>query len=169
MAAIEQNGGQPLRHSIAVELGEREFAIIEAGYRRARVWKTRFLSDLYGPLQVELQKISGFSLDEKTLFEDLARLQPTIALVLVDLVDVVIELLITYSSALEEEREYIEANASDRQIIAAFWEVLRLANPLPAGLFGRLAGLARTGTLPSWPSPNWDLDLTKATSTASAK
>ena len=139
--------------SRTVVLGEKEYTITEAGHRRAKGWKKAFMDRFYQPLQAQLVDLNALDLDSLSL-GDLPTLSPFVETLLTDTVDVVAELVISYSPVLEEDRDAILEAASDRQIIAAFWEVLKLANPLSVEALAQLSGLAKIGTLPNSPLPN---------------
>ena len=141
--------------SRTVVLGEKEYTITEAGHRRAKGWKKAFLTSLYQPLQAQLVELNALDLNGLDL-GDLPTLSPFVTTLLTDYVDAIAELVITYAPALEDDREAILDTASDRQFLAAFWEVLKLANPLSVEALAQLSGLAKIGTSLSLPSPNGD-------------
>lgn len=140
-------------HTATVTLGEKEYTITEAGHRRAKGWKQAFMDRFYRPLQAQLVDLNALDLDGLSL-GDLPTLSPFVETLLTDTVDVVAELVISYSPVLEEDEDAILEAASDRQIIAAFWEVLKLANPLSMEALAQLSGLAKIGTLPNSPLPS---------------
>lgn len=70
--------------------------------------------------------------------EDLFKLFPLAESIFIQGIEAIYELLIAYSPVLAEEKDYIAENATDRQIVAAFREVVTLADP-----FGVVAGLNR--------------------------
>lgn len=137
-----------------IVLGETEYEVSEAGHRRAKGWKKTFLESLFQPLQAQLVELNALDLDAGLTLGDLPTLTPFVTTLLTDYIDQVAELVITYSPVLEEDRETILDTASDRQILAAFWEVLQLANPLSPAILAQLSGLARIGTSQSLPSPS---------------
>lgn len=137
-----------------IVLGETEYEVSEAGHRRAKGWKKAFLDGLFRPLQAQLVELNALDLDAGLTLGDLPTLSPFVTTLLTDYIDQVAELVITYSPVLEENRETILDTASDRQILAAFWEVLQLANPLSPSILAQLSGLARIGTSQNLPSPN---------------
>lgn len=136
-----------------VVLGETEYTITEAGHRRAKGWKKAFIERFFQPLQARLVEINTLNLDTLTL-GDLPVLSPFLRELLTDTIDNVAELVISYSPVLEADKDAILESASDRQIIAAFWEVLKLANPLSVETIAQLSGLAKIGTSQNLPSPN---------------
>lgn len=139
-----------------IVLGETEYEISEAGHRRAKGWKKAFLEGLFQPLQSQLVELNALDLDGGLTLGDLPTLTPFVTALLTDYIDQVAELVITYSPVLEEDRQDILDTASDRQLLAAFWGVLQLANPLSTALLAQLSGLARIGISPNSPSPSGD-------------
>lgn len=131
--------------SRTVVLGETEYTITEAGHRRAKGWKRGFLNTLYQPLQAQLVELNALDLNGLDL-GDLPTLSPFVTTLLTDYMDAIADLVVTYSPVLEEDRETILDTASDRQFLAAFWEVLKLANPLSTEAIVQLSGLVKIGT-----------------------
>jgi len=136
-----------------ITLGNTEYTIQAAGHRRARGWKKAFFSDLYEPITVNLTTLNNVNETPLTL-ADIPRFTPLAQELLIGTIDAVCTLLIGYSPVLEAAREEIEENASDAQILAAFVEVLKLANPLPPGFLAALNGPALNGILTNSPALN---------------
>ena len=136
-----------------ITLGSTEYTIQAAGHRRARGWKKAFFAELYEPITENLTTLNNVDETPLTL-ADIPRYTPLAQELLIGTIDAVCALLIGYSPVLEAAREDIEETASDAQILDAFVEVLKLANPLPPGLFGGLNGLALSGILTSSPALN---------------
>jgi len=145
-----------------ITLGEKDYTIQAAGYRRARGWKKTFFAQLYDPLIAQLGAVNEIS-DGALTLGDLGQYTPFAQGILLDSIDAVFELLIGYAQPLENDRESIEETASDAQIVDAFWEVLKLANPLPPGLLAGGNGLGLMGILQNLPSQNGDSDRAKVT------
>lgn len=129
--------------SITVKLGEKEYEVKTAGFLRSKPWKQRLLNEVK-PL------FSGISESQEIEFKspaDLINLMPLAEQLFVESVDLVIDLLITYSPILETDRDYIEAHASDKQIFGAFQEVVKLADFLGlTSQLNRRFGLMQIGT-----------------------
>lgn len=111
--------------AITIRLGDREFEVTEAPILRARRWRKQFTETIL-PLVEEVAQARDIAFETP---EDLLQLRPLVSKILVDALDQVVDLLLLYSEALEAEQEWILANASERQAVAAFWEVLKLAVP----------------------------------------
>lgn len=120
--------------SATVRLGERDFVVTEAPRIRSRVWKERFMAEV-NPL---FSKISGAKDMPLNGPEDILALLPVFESLFTSGFDTIFDLFLAYSPDLEADKEYIEQNATDRQIFAGFSEVVRLADP-----FGMVA-LLRT-------------------------
>ena len=74
------------------------------------------------------------------------RLWPVIETLMIDGLDNLFELLLAYDAQLENDREYIEATATDKQILSAFGEVARFADPFGVlNLANRQIGRKMTG------------------------
>lgn len=124
--------------SISVRLGERDFEVKTAGFARSKPWKKRLIDDVK-PLFEEIGLAADFKIDEPG---DLLRLIPLLEILFLDGIETIFDLLIAYSPALEAEREYIEAHSTDKQILAAFQGVLKLADPFGVvQMMGRRIGL----------------------------
>jgi len=125
-------------------LGEREYTIREAGFAASKVWKKRLMAEVK-PL------FNTFSDAPNMTFEtpaDLMNLFPLVESIFVDGIETIFDLLLEYSPALKEDREYIEANATDHQIVSLFREVILLSDFL--GLIAQMSasnGPVMTGTL----------------------
>lgn len=125
-----------------VRLGERDYEIQEAGFRRAKPWKQRLLAEIK-PL---FERLGGAGEIQFEKPADLFQLLPLAEDLFVGGVDTVCDLLIAYSPVLEADREYIETDASDRQILAAFQEVVILADPFGVVMqLNRRLGRTTTG------------------------
>lgn len=132
-------------------LGAREFEVQTAGFKRARPWKKRLFEEVK-PL---FERVGGASSVDITTPADLFKLLPLAEELFTDGIDLVCDMLITYSPVLEAEREYIEEYATDKQILAAFQEVAALADPFGLiPLLTRRIGRATIGTSSNSPSAN---------------
>lgn len=137
--------------STTITLGERDFVVSAAPFIRSSPWRKRLVAEVK-PLFDMAATAPDMTFERP---EDLLQLWPLLNAILVDGIDTVFELLIAYSPVLEDERGYIENNATEKQILAGFQEVVRLSDPFGlAQLLGRRTGLARSGTGQRSPSPN---------------
>ena len=137
--------------SVCVRLGEREFAIRTAGFVRAKPWKKRLLTELQ-PVFEEIGGATNMSFNSPA---DLLKMIPLMQSIFLDVTDKMLELLLAYASELEAEREYIEQNATDKQIMAAFQEVVKLSDPFGVvALVTRTYGLTTAGTSSNLVSAN---------------
>lgn len=135
--------------SIAVKLGEREYAIRQASFIRSRPWKKRLLDEIR-PL---FERINGAGNIEFNSPSDLVQLLPLAEDLFVAGIETIFDLLLAYAVELEVDREYIEAHATDKQILVAFQGVVKLADFLGVtGQLNRQLGRGLTGTLSNSPS-----------------
>jgi len=125
------------RESITVALGDREFKVEALSIRESKGWRHKF-SERLQPLLDILPTLPDVDITKP---EELVKLTPVVQGLLTDYLDEAIEVLFEYSPALNEEREWIEDNATEKEAIAALMGVLKLANPFPlAGLSGVVTG-----------------------------
>jgi hypothetical protein len=110
--------------STTFRLGERDFTVKQAGFLRSKPWKKR----LFDEIKPLFDRLSGASDIEFNSAADLLQLLPLAEDLFVDGIETIYGLLIAYSAELEADREYIEAHATDKQIFAAFQEVVKLAD-----------------------------------------
>lgn len=145
--------------STIVRLGAKDFEIQQAGFRRSKPWKKRLLTEIK-PLFEQVTGAKDITFDAP---EDLLQLLPVVESLFVEGIETILDLLVAYSAELEAERDYIEEHATDKQIFAAFQEVLKLmdffgAIPMLNKQFGRMG----TGTSQNLQSANGDSDPTKS-------
>ena len=122
----------------------RQYVVTEAPMLRGRRWRHQFNEKVLPAIE-GLMRAQDLEFDNT---EDLANLMPLVTGLLSDIIDDVVELVITYSSELEGDREWIEENASEGQLIGAFFDILQLALPLAevGSWFGNLSGPKVTTT-----------------------
>ena len=116
---------QPVR----VTLGETDYEIKPLPIRQSREWREK----LNGPFAVLVNVLSNAESIELTDSKQLGRLVSTMSSTVLGSVDMMLDLLYDYSPELKANRETIEAQAYDDEVMAAFLEVLKLAYP-----FGKL-------------------------------
>lgn len=127
-----------------IRLGNRDFEIQSASYLRAKPWKKRFVEEIK-PLFESLGELKDMQFDSPA---DLLKIFPMVEMLFLEAIDKVFEMLISYSPILEAEREYIENNATDKQILIGFQEALKLADPFEMiQLASRKIGRGTIGTL----------------------
>jgi len=123
--------------AVTVTLAGKAYQIEPLPMRPSRAFRERISGQIGGLAQaldtagkgdVELSDLSGIA----ALIE---RLGGTLA----GSVDLIADLLFDYSPALQADRERIEAEAFDEEIIAAFGEVLKLLYPF-GGILSSLTG-----------------------------
>lgn len=120
--------------TVTVRLGENDYEVREASFAISKPWKQRLMTEIK-PLFEKLSGAPNMSFEKP---EDLFKLFPLAESIFIEGIESIYDLLIAYSPALTADAEYIANNATDRQIVAAFREVVLLADP-----FGVVAGLNR--------------------------
>lgn len=132
------------RESITIKLG-REYVVYALPIRDSKAWREKFVATVK-PLLDGLGQASQVEFNSAA---DLIKLMPLLETLLTAGVDRIIELLFAYSPELAAARATIEAEASDKEAIQAFKEVLALADPfgLLASFSGSPNGLVNGETL----------------------
>jgi hypothetical protein len=105
-------------------LGEREYVIREAGHKKSSAWRYRLMTEIR-PI---FEQVSGISDIKFETPSDLMKLVPVAEQLFVNGIDQIYELLLDYSDDLRADQEYIQNNATDRQIFFAFQKVIGLAD-----------------------------------------
>ena len=111
--------------TITLRLGEKDYEVKEAGFIVSKPWKKKLLEEIK-PL---FEMLTGGLDIEFSTPADLFKLLPLAETILVDGVEKILDAIIGYSVVLQADHEYIINNATDRQIVAAFREVVLLADP----------------------------------------
>ena len=129
--------------SVIVKLGAKEYTITQAGFLKSKPWKKRLLEEV----KPMFEDVNGASDIEINSPADLLKLLPMAEKLFVESTETLLDLLVAYAPTVEADREYIEAHATDKQILAAFQEVVKLADFLGlTGLLTRRIGLKVSGT-----------------------
>jgi len=147
-----------MSRTITLTLAERTYDVPMAPIRRARAWRTQ----LQAPLNEVLGLFSTNISVELNSVSDLLGLADKFIPVLMDAPETLFTLLLAYAPALETEREFLEENAYDDELVTAFLAVLRAAFPLDR--LTSLLGPANPATLTSSPVPSGVLPTTTLTS-----
>jgi hypothetical protein len=137
-----------MARSVSIALGGRQYEVKALPIKASRAWRERF----NGPMGqvLEIFNVSQIELNSPA---DLGRLLGSLKDILLGSLDLAADLLFSYSPALAADRERIEAEAFDEEMVAALIEVVKLA--FPFGEFVKLArGLQSRATLTSSPAPS---------------
>lgn len=141
-----------------VLLGEKEYIVREASHVRAAPWTRRLMSEVR-PLFEQVKEAQGIEFSTPA---DLLQLWPLVEHLFTGALDKLYEMLIAYSPELEADQQYIADHATNRQILAAFQEVVRLADPFDlVPTLTKQIGRAAIGTSPSLPVQNGAVRLKK--------
>lgn len=120
-----------------VTLGGVQYTVNELPSRRAAAWRESMRAKLGDVANL----ISAAPETDISSSAALANLVRSLGGTIIGSTDTIIELLFAYAPALAADRERIEAECYDSELLSAFVEVVKLAYP-----FGQLAGLlARFG------------------------
>ena len=131
---VESKPVAVLGRSLQVTLGGRSYAIQQRPIRAAREWREK-LGSLLGQIVSVLQNTGSIDL---TKAADLAQLAGVLRDVVIRAPDIAWDLLCEYSSEIAADRDRIEEESYDDEIMAALLEVLKLAYPF--GGLGQLMG-----------------------------
>jgi hypothetical protein len=112
----------------AVSLGGREYMVRPLPIRAASEWRAQF-NARFSALTDLLANADRIELNSA---EDIARVVAIARDVLLTAPDVLFDLLCAFAPEIAADRERIENEAYDDEVIAAFAEVLRLAFPFGA-------------------------------------
>jgi hypothetical protein len=126
--------------STKVNIAGREYEIAALTIRQSRAWRTE-LESLFDGVASILSSGDTRITDKGSVQALLGQLKDLI----VRAPDKAAELLYRYAPNIAADKEHIEENGFDEEIIAAFLEVLKLAYPL-GGLTRLLSGLAARRT-----------------------
>lgn len=150
-------------HSATVMLGGRQYQVAELRSRPNAAWRAR-LQVPFESLVAKLQAAEATDLSDAQGLADLVR---SVSGTLLGSVDILTGLLFCYSPELAADRERIEAEAYDSELLEAFVAVLGLAYPFGdvAAKIGGLAALGRKRppTSPSSPSASGAAGTTSST------
>ena len=124
--------------SIVITLGDREYEIKELTTRKNAAWRVQ-LQEPFGNLVQMLQDAPTTELNN---LRDVGSLVQSMSGLLLGSIDTVIGMVFAYSPVLAADRDYIENEAFDSQLLEAFTGVLGLAYPISTWA-GKAAGLAR--------------------------
>lgn len=146
--------------SETIILGGRTYQITERPTRANKAWRDQ-LTAVLEPVAGIVEQVTGgaLSLPESVeemrakpqLLTDLGGVVKRLTGLLLEGLDNVLDLTLDYSPALKADREWIEGNAYDSEILAAFTAVLGLAYPLG----GVIHQLVKIGSPTPATSPNF--------------
>lgn len=104
---------------------QREYTVGPIPHARSEKWRGILLSDLK-PIFEELGAASDI---EFATPADLIKVVPLIQTVLGDTLDIVFRLVVSYHPALSKDKRWIKNHASDKQLIHALTQILKVADP----------------------------------------
>lgn len=143
--------------SIQVNLGGRQYTIESLKFRAERAWRKKYdvtINELIGAVS-KVKELSSKEFDTTGgLFKEIGMVllshADDLIRALLNSPDILLEAICDYSPVLSADREFIEENAYQDEIAAAFVEVLKIAYP-----FGSLLGIVTSlGSVEKQTSPN---------------
>lgn len=129
--------------SIQVTVAEREYTITPLPIKRNREWRKRFDA----PIRDAANLISEVGSYADTEFKDMKKMVgeigkavsgslPAVVNHLLGSADTITEAVFDYSPAMQEDREYIEENGFDTEIVGCFISILGVAFPFGEAIRG---------------------------------
>jgi len=124
-----------------VEIGGKTYTIHEAKRKANAKWRQRFQAE-FVDIAALIESLPGAELTPETVSTIIRQIVDKVG----GSVDTLAELVFSYSPELEADREFVEEEAYDSEIMAAFTAVLKLAYPFGSALeaLNSLAALGRT-------------------------
>lgn len=122
--------------NVTVTLAEQQYLIKELPSRKNMEWR-QAISEPFGELVDALTNAPSLEVDNAAGLAQIGQLVRMVTSRVVGSIDLMREALFDYSPALDGDRERIENEGYDSEIVAAFTQVLRLAFP-----FGQMIDLA---------------------------
>jgi len=110
---------------VKVTLGGRDYEIEPLRYKKSQAWRRQLSEKIDGIANV-FSTVIELEIDSA---EDIALIVTEAKSVLLDSMEDVFDLLMEYSPDLKKDREFIEEQAYDQEIVDAFIEVVKLAFP----------------------------------------
>jgi len=130
--------------SVVVTLGGKPYEVRALSIRAAREWREKFQQ----PFQAMAAALGGMESIELTSGKSIADLLNVLQETLLRSPDTILEMLYAYSPEVMADKERIEREAFDDEVIAALVEVLKLAYPF-GSLLSLIPGPASKPTLTS--------------------
>lgn len=112
--------------TVEVTIAEKTYEIQALTIKPTRVWQQRAQQ----PLNMMLQAIESAQTTELSDIGSLVALAREVSTVLLGATDIVLELTLAYAPNLAADRDYIEENGYNEEIMTAFIEVLKMVYPL---------------------------------------
>lgn len=109
---------------IKLTLGSEEFTVRELSARKNSEWRKQ----LDVPFKAMLQAI-GSADEQINSTADIPGVLTRIQDLLIANADLVPDIVISYSSALEEKRAWLDENATESEFLEAFMQIARIAYP----------------------------------------
>ena len=130
--------------SVVVSLGGKPYEVRALSLRAAREWREKFQQ----PFRAMANALSGMESIELTSGKAVADLLNVLQETLLRSPDTILEMLYAYSPEIRADKERVEIEAFDDEVIAALVEVLKLVYPF-GSILNLIPGPASKPTLTS--------------------
>lgn len=126
---------------IVIQIGGVDYEVPPLKIKPARIWR----ETLSSKFDVIVNAMTGAGIIEVKDLKGIGELVDSLRGTLIGSIDTVFDLVCSYAPAIEKDRERIEEDAYDEEIIEAFTKILVLAFPLGKILL-TMSGLAASTT-----------------------
>ena len=128
--------------TITVTLGGKPYEVTALSIRAARDWREKFQQ----PFQAMADALGGMGNIELTSGKSVGDLLNVLQSILLRSPDTILEMLYAYAPTIHADKERVEKEAFDDEVIAALVEVLKLAYPF-GSILSLIPGPASKPTL----------------------
>jgi hypothetical protein len=137
--------------TIKVRLAGKEYELKPLPIRKAREVRQRFIA----PINELIEAIKRLPKIDLTDMQSIGMLVESVQSSLLNSTDICLEILLLFSPEMVEDRERIEDEGYEEEVIAAFVEALKMLYPF-GGMLKSLSGLAALATSTSSASASGD-------------
>ncbi len=136
---------------VSVTLAGRTYELEPMTFKKSKEWRGKLKSEL-NQITSLVDTVSHFEINR---VEDLTVILQQGSGILLDSVDKIFDMIIEFSPDLKHDREYLEENAYDDEILTVFWECVKLAFPFGSKIKD-LTGLLNQAIATSSAEPSGD-------------
>lgn len=131
-----------------ITLGGRAYTVAVATMKRSREWREKFQHELLtivgGAKAIGTVQLAA---DDGTVdFGRIVAAVQTLSPIAFGMFDRAAEMVFAYDGQLDNDRDWIEENATDEEMLTALWQVVQLAFPFGAIIERLPTGLKPNGT-----------------------
>jgi len=116
-----------------ITLGETDYKIAALPFTRSKAWRTKLIDELKPMIEkagVMWGNDGGMEFSDPS---DLLSIIPLLHTALIDSMDTIFDLIVTYSDTLENAKEEIESTATEQQLVWALRAMLDITDPFGMG------------------------------------